>query len=173
VHARLEAVRATNLVLHRLDAGAHELDYAPALPAEQVVVPLPDVHVLVEVAAAAQLVLAHHAALDQQVEIAVHGGARSFDAVRLHRAQQRLGVEVAVLREDLVEQRGALASQSEAALPKMAEEALAFWVASHVRSTDPNRLRRPRRHVINSGANGKHHSRRCPRRQYDQQWSEW
>jgi hypothetical protein len=128
VHARLEAVRATDLVLHRLDAGAHELDHAPALAAEQVVVALPRVHVLVEVAAAAELVLAHHAALDQQVEVAVHGGARGLDAARLHRTEQRLGVEMAVLREDLVEERGALASQSEAALPEMAEEAFAFWV---------------------------------------------
>jgi hypothetical protein len=38
------------------------------------VVLLPGVHVLVEVAAAAQPLLAGQAALHQQVEVAVHGG---------------------------------------------------------------------------------------------------
>ena len=121
-------MRAADLVLHRLDAGGDELDHAPALAAEQMVVALPDVHVLVDVAARAELVLAHDTALDQQVEVAVDGGARGLDAVRLHRGEQRLGIEMAVLREDLVEQRGALASQSEAALPEMAEKAFALRV---------------------------------------------
>src|SRR6185312_463593 len=74
VARRHEAVGAADLPLERRDARADELHHPATAGAYQVVVLLPEVHVLVEEAAAAQPLLAGETALHQEVEVAVDGG---------------------------------------------------------------------------------------------------
>src|SRR3954469_25248221 len=69
VARRHEAVGAADLPLERRDSGADELHHPAAAGTHQMIVLLPEVHVLVEEAAAAQPLLASQAGLHQQVEI--------------------------------------------------------------------------------------------------------
>src|SRR5436309_1729586 len=119
-----EAVGAADLGLQRDDPGADELDHPAAAGAHQVIVLLAAVHVLVEEPVALQPLLARQAALDQQVEVAVDRGARDLEAARLHGGEQRLGVDVRVLREDLVEQRQPLGGDALSPLAEEEEESL-------------------------------------------------
>src|SRR6185369_2426670 len=121
-----EAVRAADLRLEGREAGADELDDPAAAGAHQVIVLLAAVHVLVEEAVALQALLARQAVGHQQVEIAVDRGARDLEPAPLHRRQQLFGVDVAVLRKDLVEQRQPLAGDTLSTLPQELEESLLF-----------------------------------------------
>lgn len=108
-----------DLRLESRDPRADELDHAAAAGADQVIVPLPAVDVLIEEAAAAQALLACQSALDEEVEVAVDRGARDLEPASVHRRQQLLSVDVPVLREDLVEEGETLRSDP---LPPLAQE---------------------------------------------------
>src|SRR5688500_3829173 len=108
VPARHEAVGAADLGLQGGDPRAHELDHPAAAGADEVVVVLAGVDVLVEVAPAPEPLLARQAAGDQEVEVAVDGGARDGDARSVERREDGVGVDMPVLGEDLVEQGEAL-----------------------------------------------------------------
>ena len=126
-----EAVGAADLGLQRGDARAHELHHPAALGAHQVVVALAVVDVLVEEPVAPQAYLAHQAAVHQQVQVAVDGGAGDLLAALLETAQQLLGVDVAVAAEDLVEQDKALLGDPHPPLAEEGHEALLFSGVDH------------------------------------------
>jgi len=134
---RLESMGPADLHLEGRDARGDELDHPAALGAHQVVVVLPRVDVLVEIASAAQTVAAHQTAFDQQIEVPVDGGAGDLDLSLLERLQKLLGVDVAVLGEDLVEQSQPLGGHAVTVVPEVVEKLFPFLVESHV---DPPRL---------------------------------
>src|SRR6185369_10913133 len=105
---RHETVGAADLGLERGDPRAHELHHPAAGRAHQVIVALPAVDVLVEETPARELLLRGETALDQEVQVPVDGGAGDLRAARLEGLEQLLGVDMAVLGEDLLEERQAL-----------------------------------------------------------------
>src|SRR5690606_9208333 len=80
-----EAVGAADLRLQGVDARADELDDAAAGAADEVVVLLAGVEVLVDEATLSEAALADEAAGDHQLEVAVHRGPRHLGAARLQR----------------------------------------------------------------------------------------
>src|SRR5580693_2223148 len=128
-----EAVRAADLGLQRRDAGAHELHHPAAAGADQVIVALSAVHVLVEETAAAEPLLAREAARYQQVEVAVHRGARDLEPALPHGGEQAVGVDMTVLRENLVEQCQPLGGDPVAAVAQVPQEALELSRLAHRR----------------------------------------
>src|ERR1700680_4478678 len=75
VGAGQEAVSAADLRLQSGNPGAQELHHPAADRADQVVVPLPAVDVLVEEAPAAKPLLAGEAARHEQIQVGVHRGS--------------------------------------------------------------------------------------------------
>src|ERR1700724_544959 len=132
VGAGHEAVSAADLRLQGGDPGAQELHHPAADRAHQVVVPLPAVDVLVEVTPAAEPLLAGKAARHQQVQVAVHRGPRDLQPAAPRRRQQVLGVDVAVLAKDLVEQGEPLGGDPVAPLSEEAQEAFFLALVGHL-----------------------------------------
>lgn len=131
VIAGLEAVGTADLGLHGEDAGTDELDHPAATPADQMVVPLAGVDVLVEVAVAAQAIAPHQAAGDEQIEIAVDGGARDLHSPFLQCHEELLGVQVAVAAEHLFQQRPPLGGHPQALLAEKIEKAATLLIEGH------------------------------------------
>src|SRR4028119_154231 len=119
-----EAMGAADLRLERRDPWADELDHPAAGGADQVIVPLPGVDVLIKEPVAPETLLARQAALDQQVEVSVHGGAGDLERARLHRVEQLFRVDVTVLCEDLVEESEALRGDPMSPFPQELQEFL-------------------------------------------------
>lgn len=142
----VELVRPTDLRLHRHDARADELDHPPAVAADQMVVPLAGVDVLVEVAIASQPVASHQPAGDQQIEVAVNGGARDLDAPLPHRLQELLRVQVPVACEDFLEQGSALGGHPVSVPTEIVEELAPFVIECHLRGS--KQLRRRLKYVL-------------------------
>lgn len=130
----VELVRPADLRLHRYDARADELDHPSAAAADQMVVPLADVDVLVEIAIAPQPVASYQPAGDQQIEIAVDGGARDLDAPPQHRLQELLGIQVPMACEHLLEQGSALGGHPVSVSPEIVEELAPFVIECHCRA---------------------------------------
>src|SRR5690348_8009805 len=84
VPRRHEAVGAADLGLERRDPRAHELHHPAAPGAHEVVVLLARMDVLVKESPAPQPLFPGQAALDQEVQVAVHRGAGDLQAPRLH-----------------------------------------------------------------------------------------
>lgn len=97
-------MRAADAGLERGDAGADELDHPATLRTDEVIVLLAGVDVLEEVALRGESLLADEAASHQELEVTVDRGARDRRAAGLHRRQDLLGINVAVLAVDLVEE---------------------------------------------------------------------
>ena len=112
---RLEAVSAADLGAQGDDPRADELDHPAAGLADQVIVLLTGVDVLVERVARAQALAAHQTALDEELEVAIDRGARYRHPAAAQRAEQRAGVEVLVLLEDLLADRPALRRHAQTA----------------------------------------------------------
>jgi hypothetical protein len=132
VGARHEAVSAADLRLQRGDSRAQELHHPAADRAYQVIVPLPAVNVLVEVAPAPEPLLAGETARHQQIEIAVDGRPRDLQAAAARRRQEMLGVDVIMLAKDLVEQGEPFGSDPLPPLPQEAQEALFLPLIGHL-----------------------------------------
>jgi hypothetical protein len=111
----LETVGATDLGAQRDDARADELDHPAAAFADQMIVLLAGVDVLVESVTRAQALAANQAALDEQIEVAIDGGARHRNAAAAKGGEERAGVEVDVLLEDLLANGTALGGHAQAA----------------------------------------------------------
>ncbi len=126
---RIEVVGPTDLGLQRLDSRTHELSDPAALPADQMIVSLTEVNVLVDVALPGQQLLANQTTLDQQFEIPIDRGARGLRTSPAHRSEQLLGVDMAVLGVDLVEQCQPLGRQTQAAVANELDEV--FTLALH------------------------------------------
>src|SRR4051812_27043900 len=94
VTPRLEPVGAADLALQRGDARAHELDHPPAAGADQMIVMLAAMDMLVEEAVLPEALLAGEAALDEEIEVAIDRGAGDLEPARLHRSEQLLGVDM-------------------------------------------------------------------------------
>ena len=122
---------AADLPLHRFDHRADELDNATAFATDQVIVMLPHVHVLVQMPVSTEPVLAHQPALHEEVEVAVDSRARGLQTVRLHGAQQLLGIDMAVLGVDLVEESEAFTRQPQPALAHERDEVLSLRAKAH------------------------------------------
>src|SRR3954468_20318151 len=138
---RHEAVRPADLGLERGDSRAHELDHPAADGADQVIVVLPAVDVLVEEAPAAELLAGGEAALDEKIEVPIDGGARDFEAPSPHRRQERLGIDMLVLGEDLLEEGEPLFRHPLAAATQVGEELLLFADLSHGFPAVPSLMR--------------------------------
>jgi hypothetical protein len=111
----LETVGATDLGAQRDDARADELDHPAAAFADQMIVLLAGVDVLVESVARAQALAADEATLDQQIEVAIDRSARHRNAPAAERAEEGAGIEVDVLLEDFFADGAALGGHAQAA----------------------------------------------------------
>ena len=122
----VETVRPADFPLQGNDAGALELHHPAAVGADQVVVLLPGVQVLVAKAALPQTLAADQPARNEQVEIPVDGRAGDLGAFGPHRLEELIGVDVAMLREDAAKQRQSLRSHPHAASPQEGEKLVEF-----------------------------------------------
>ena len=109
-----EAVVRGDFVLQRLDARLEELDDAPALIADQVVVVVARAQALVPVAGLADPQAAHDPGVDHQLERAVDRGARDLLVLGAQAHEQLVGLHVLVPAEDLVKQGMSLGGELEA-----------------------------------------------------------
>jgi hypothetical protein len=124
-------VSPADLRLHRLDHRADELDDATAFAADQMIVSLPHVHVLVQVPVSTESVLAHEPAFHEKIEVAIHGRPRGLQTVRLHGPQELLGIDMAMLSKDLVEKSQTLTCEPQPALAHELDEVLSLWDKAH------------------------------------------
>lgn len=99
---------AANLGLQGPDRRAHELDDPATARADQVVVGQPWVNVFVEEAALSEMMLTNQTRLHEKLQIAIDRGSRNPDAAARQRRDHGLGVDVTVLREDLLAHRQSL-----------------------------------------------------------------
>jgi len=127
-----EAVGATDLALQGDDAGAHELDDPSARGADEVVVALPAVHVFIEVVVTTETVLGHQASVDQEIKVAIDGGARDVHPRSQQRGKEIFRVDVTMLGEDLLENRQPLGGEPKAIGLEVLEELGSLSVQRHV-----------------------------------------
>ena len=131
---RDEAVRAADLGEHRGDAGADELDHPPAAPAREVVVRWPGWTCSNRAVAAR----AGPCAPDPPRPAARGSGrpwrARSC-APPAHRCEHLLGVDMAVLCEDLADESASLGRRPQSAGAQETEELVFFSEADHLFET--------------------------------------
>ena len=90
----------------------------------------PCVNVFVEKATLTEVILADQTRFDEQFQIPVHGGARDSMTALVERHQDRVGVDVTMLREDLFTDREAFVGHPQS--PPADEVAKAVDVARGV-----------------------------------------
>lgn len=117
---------AADLGLERRDPRRDELHHPAAFGADQMIVLLSGMDVLVEVAATAEALPPHQTTFDEEVQIAVDGRAGDLDVAFLQGGEELIGVDVAVLGEDLLEQGEALGGDPVASLPQELQETLSL-----------------------------------------------
>lgn len=108
----IKAMGTTDLPLQGIDTRTHELDDAPTLSAHQMVMTLTGVDMLVQVSTSPQTILLDEAKFRQQVEIAIEGCPRDLEAPLLNRVQERLGVDMTMLRIYLAKEMQSLGCHS-------------------------------------------------------------
>ena len=127
-----EVVGAAYRVLPALDRRVDELDHLSAARADEVVVVLALPKPLVPVFFLVQADPPHEAAFVEQLQRPVDGGPADLGAALAHPDHEVLGVEVAVRREDLVEERAPLAGRFEPfPFQELAEETPLFEGTAH------------------------------------------
>ena len=99
----LEFLLRADFLLDLFQLPVHEFDDIPALEADQMVVPRPPESLLEAGVILAEAVAGDQAAVYEQVEGIVHGGAGDIASSRVDRCEESVRIEVAVGAHDLVQ----------------------------------------------------------------------
>ena len=100
----MESVSSADFFLQGFNRRADELDHLVAFRAHEVVMTHTWVNMLVEEPVAAHATFFYEAVFHQQIEIAIKRGTGGLEPAFLHRSQQRVGIDVGMVRVDLAKE---------------------------------------------------------------------